>query len=158
MEHGSAKYKIEAAFVHVQTYYCHASLGAKLKIERIGDIEHIDDSFGVHELYSSRILGITKQKIGMADLMVYVNGYSECSNGGCLLGIAGCLGCVCDTEIGDSSVSGMLGSWKVYKSQYWGRHNANWYRGDLLQFAYVRYFLHNTFELNCLLCNVRSSF
>ena len=96
---------------------------------------HIDDSFGTHELYSSKVLGITKQNIETADLMVYINGESDCSNGGCLLGIAGCLGCVCDTEIGDSSSR----NWQVYKPQYWGRHNANWWTGNLLNFAYVSY-------------------
>ena len=133
MDHHVAKYKIEAAFTHVQTLYCHASLGAKIKIERIGDIEHIDDSFTPAAINSFKLIGITKQKIGTADLMVYINGESDCSNGGCLLGIAGCLGCVCDTEIGDSSSR----NWQVYKIQYWGRHNANWWRGNLLEFAYV---------------------
>ena len=94
---------------------------------------HIDDSFGVHELDSSKVLGITKQNIGTADLMVYLSGESSCNNKGCLLGLAGCLGCVCDTEIGDSSSR----NWQVLKGHNWGRHNANWWTGDLLNFAYV---------------------
>ena len=133
MDHHVAKYKIEAAFTHVQTLYCHASLGAKIKIERIGDIEHIDDSFTPAAINSFKLIGITKQKIGTADLMVYINGESDCSNGGCLLGIAGCLGCVCDTEIGVSSSR----NWQVSKGPNWGRHNANWWSGDLLQFSSV---------------------
>ena len=96
---------------------------------------HIDDSFGTHELYSSKVLAITKQNIGNADLMVYISGVSHCGENGCLLGLAGCLGCVCDTEIGDSSSR----NWQVDKEQYWGRHNVNWWDGDLLQFAYVSY-------------------
>ena len=100
---------------------------------------HIDDSFATNELYTSKVLGITKQYIGSAgaeptaDLMVYVNGEN---GGGGLLGIAGCLGCVCDVEIGDSSSR----NWQVYKPQYWGRHNANFWTGNLLNFAYVSIF------------------
>ena len=107
---------------------------------------HIDDSFGTHELYSSKVLGITKQNIETADLMVYINGESDCSNGGCLLGIAGCLGCVCDTEIGDSSSR----NWQVWKGQYWGRHNANWWTGNLLNFAYVSFSSYNQISYNIL--------
>merc|ERR1719242_337872 len=134
--HDNAKSKIEAAFVHVQTYYCHSSLGAKLKLDRIGDIMHIDDTINTEHLYSSKVLGITKKNIGTADLMVHMSGLSNsgCTNGGgCLLGIAGCLGCVCDKEVGDSSSR----NWRVYKPKYWGRHNANYYRGNLLQYAYT---------------------
>merc|ERR1719510_264973 len=134
--HANAKSKIEAAFVHVQTYYCHSSLGAKLKLDRIGDIMHIDDTINTEHLYSSKVLGLTKKHVGPADLMVHMSGLSNagCTNGGgCLLGIAGCLGCVCDKEVGDSSSR----SWRVYKPKYWGRHNANYYRGNLLQYAYT---------------------
>ena len=85
--HIDAKSTIESAFVHVQTYYCHMSLGALLKLDRIGDIMHINDSFPTHELYSSKVLAITNQNIGTADLMVYINGKSRCTSNGCLLGI-----------------------------------------------------------------------
>ena len=127
--HNDAKSTIESAFVHVQTYYCHMSLGAQLKLDRIGDIMHINDSFPTHELYSSKVLAITNQNIGTADLMVYINGASS----GGILGVAGCLGCVCDIEIGDS----LSRNWQVYKIQYWGRHNANYWTGNSLELAYV---------------------
>ena len=98
---------------------------------------HIDDYFGTHELDSSKVLAITKQNIGSADLMVYISGTSECNEFGCLLGYAGCIGCVCDTEIGDSSSR----NWQVGKYPNWGRHNANWWKGDLLQFSYVSFLI-----------------
>ena len=85
--HNDAKSIIESAFVHVQTYYCHLSLGTQLRLDRIGDIIHINDSFPTQELYSSKVLDITKQNIGTADLMVYINGESRCTSNGCLLGI-----------------------------------------------------------------------
>ena len=149
MEHHVAKYKIEAAFTHVQTLYCHASLGAKIKIERIGDIEHIDDSFTPAAINSFKLIGITKQKIGIADLMVYVTGESV----GHLKGMAGCLGCVCDTEIGVSSVSGKLRAWKVWKDDYWARHNANYLKRNLVLFAEVRYFFATQRKTSFLLVN-----
>merc|ERR1719510_2090627 len=114
--HDNAKSKIEAALVHVQAFYCHSSLGAKLKLDRMGDIMHIDDTIPTQNLYSSKILGITKKNIGTADLMVYMSGTTRSNNRGTLLGIAGCLGCVCDKEVGDSSSR----SWRILKTQYWG--------------------------------------
>ena len=50
------------------------------------------------------------------------------------MGIAGCLGCVCDKEVGEVSSSR---NWFVAKWKPWGRHNANYYRGNLLQFSAV---------------------
>ena len=50
------------------------------------------------------------------------------------------LGCVCDTEIGYSlSQLNVLGNWQVYKTQYWGRHNANWWTGSLSTFGRVSF-------------------
>ena len=60
----------------------------------------------------------------------------------CFFPIAGCLGCVCDTEIGDNPVQfmhGALGMWQVYKTQYWGRHNANYWTGSLPTFGRVSF-------------------
>ena len=132
--HGSAKSTIESAFVHAQTYYCHASLGTKLKIDRLGDIGFYNQKFGADDLYSRQVLAVTKQNIGTADIMVYLTG-STSTDDGILLGIAGCLGCVCDTEIGDST--SRISGWQVYKTKYWGRHSAIFYSGNLLQFSYV---------------------
>ena len=146
--HSLAKQKINSALVHVQTYYCHASLGAQIKIERIGDIVHIDKSFPPEDI--DWALKITKQIIGTADLVVYVNGhFNE------FIGLAGCIGCVCDTEIGwiDPYKSGTSRSWEVYKYDRWGRHCGNFYGGDLLDFAYVKYFFYLTL-LNIIFCCV----
>ena len=52
MEHGSAKVAAESALVHVQTYYCHASLGTKLKVERVGDILFANTKFGTPDVDS----------------------------------------------------------------------------------------------------------
>ena len=34
---------------------------------------------------------------------------------------------------------GALGMWQVYKTQYWGRHNANYWTGNLLTFGRVSF-------------------
>merc|ERR1712141_3726 len=52
--HDDAKSYIESTFVHVQTYYCHSTWVSKIKLERIGEIIHINQSFGGHELYSAK--------------------------------------------------------------------------------------------------------
>ena len=117
--------------MHVQCYYYHSTWEAKIKFERIGEIIHINQSFGVHEIQSAKVLGITKQHIGSADLMIYVTGIT---NGPA--GKAGCLSCVCDTEIGDDS-SPNPRSWNVYKPAYWARHNVNVYRSTVTALAGV---------------------
>ena len=111
-------------------------------MERIGEIIHIDQSFGGHELYSAKVLGITKQHIGSADLMIYVTGIATG-----LAGIAGCLSCVCDTAVGDEDVR----SWNVYKPMYWGRHNANVYRSTVTALAGVSKRISNNYEFYVLL-------
>ena len=102
----------------------------------MGDIGFYNQMFGADDLYSRQVLAVTKQNIGTADIMVYLTG-STSTDDGILLGIAGCLGCVCDTEIGGSSPR----NWQVYKGPNWGRHNANWWKGDLLQFSYVSFLI-----------------
>ena len=100
----------------------------------MGDIGFYNQKFGADDLYSRQVLAVTKQNIGTADIMVYLTG-STSTDDGTLLGIAGCLGCVCDTEIGDSTAR--ISGWQVYKMKYWGRHSAIFYPGNLLQFSYV---------------------
>ena len=131
--HDDAKSKMESTLAHVQTWYCHSSLGTKMKVERIGDIMYIDDSFFPAECDTNKVLDITRKNIDTADLMIY----ATADWNGSTLGFAGCIGCVCDAEIGqireDSSRN-----WHVvpYKG---GRHNANVWRGDVLSFAGVSY-------------------
>ena len=145
--HDDAKNYIESTFVHVQTYYCHSTWQAKIKLERIGEIIHIDDSWDGADLSSAKVLGITKQHIGSADLMIYINGIA--TN---LLGKAGCLSCVCDKEIGSAESSR---SWSVYKKAYWARHNVNVYQSTTVALAGVskeipnsEFYVHSTYNQN----------
>ena len=123
-------------------------------MERIGEIIHIDQSFGGHELYSAKVLGITKQHIGSADLMIYVTGIATG-----LAGIAGCLSCVCDKEIGDDPSSRQ---WNVYKPKYWARHNANVYQSTVAALAGVSTYF-NDYEffvhiINCYYIHIHIQF
>ena len=88
------KATLESLMVHVQTAYCHSSLGAKIIIERVGDYIYLDKKLpicGLHKLKED-----TANYLGDADLMVYMGAQQEskCS----LVGLAGGLGTVCNPE------------------------------------------------------------
>ena len=64
------KAKLDSLMVHVQTAYCHSSLGAKIIIERVGDYIYLDKKLpicGLHKLKED-----TANYLGDADLMVYM--------------------------------------------------------------------------------------
>ena len=68
--------------------------------------------------------------------MVYLTGTANADQSkGVLLGMAGCIGCVCQKEIGDPS--SRISGWQVLHMKNWGRHCANYYTGNLLKFSYV---------------------
>ena len=63
-----------SAAPHLQARYCHASLGVKIRIERIGNLKHYaktinagSDSIGINSVRAD-----TKNDIGDADLMTYM--------------------------------------------------------------------------------------
>ena len=61
---------LESMLVHVQTGYCHNSLGSQMIIERLGDFQYIDQELQVCDL--GKLESNTEENIGDADLMVYL--------------------------------------------------------------------------------------
>ena len=69
--HEEAKAALESLLVHVQTAYCHFSLGSQLIIEKVEDFRYIDKELSVCDL--STLPGSdTESHIGNANLMVYM--------------------------------------------------------------------------------------
>ena len=59
--------------VHVQTAYCHTSLGSQIVFERIGDYIYIDKELRICEIEKYEQEGeFTENNIGDANLMVYL--------------------------------------------------------------------------------------
>ena len=59
--------------VHVQTAYCHTSLGSQIVFERIGDYIYIDKELRICEIAKYEQEGeFTENNIGDANLMVYL--------------------------------------------------------------------------------------
>ena len=56
--------------VHVQTGYCHNSLGTQMIIERLGDFQYIDQELQVCDI--GKLESNTEENIGDANLMVYL--------------------------------------------------------------------------------------
>ena len=75
--YAEAEAYIKAALPHVQVSYCHASLGSKLVIQRVGSIKHYSGrnlqatSPKLEEMWDT-----TKADLGSADLMMYM-GYDS---------------------------------------------------------------------------------
>ena len=64
---------IESLMVHVQTAYCHTSLGSQIVFERIGDYIYIDKELRICEIEKYEQKGeFTENNIGDANLMVYL--------------------------------------------------------------------------------------
>ena len=78
------KATIESLLVHVQTAYCHSSLGSQLTIERVGDFRYIDQKLKACDI--DNLGSDTESHIGNANLMVYM----VSKPGGCNY----CSGCV----------------------------------------------------------------
>ena len=72
-----AKAYIEASLPHVQASYCHASLGSKLVIQRIGDIKYYQGrSLQATGAKLQEMWDTTAAELQGADLMMYM-GYEE---------------------------------------------------------------------------------
>ena len=93
--------------VHVQTSYCHSSLGAQLIIERVGDYIYLDKKLPICSL--NKIKEDTANHLGDADLMVYIVGQKEkkCP----YVGMAGGLGTVCNPESTNRHCTNLLDKW-----------------------------------------------
>ena len=75
-----------AAAPHIQARYCHASLGTKIKFERIGNFEYLDQKIVAHGDQLKKLFPHVPKVIGSADLVVYMAN-DESSLGG-VIGIA----------------------------------------------------------------------
>ena len=75
-----------AAAPHLQTRYCHGTLGTKIKIERIGDFKYFNKKIVASDEGLETIRNNAKQVIGDADLVVYMAHDEKSSEG--TIGIA----------------------------------------------------------------------
>ena len=76
---------------HMQARYCHHSLGTKIKVERIGSFEYLDQKITRHDL--RKINWHAEQVIGSADLVVYMAKGKRSKGGG-----KAWVGSVCNEE------------------------------------------------------------
>ena len=83
-----------AAAPHLQARFCHASLGTKIKIERIGNLEYFPHRMqaNVGSEWFENIEPFTVQTLGSADLVLYI---TCVNNNGCGGGGLGWLSVVC---------------------------------------------------------------
>ena len=77
-----------AAAPHIQARYCHASLGTKIKFERIGNFEYLDQKIVASSAGLEAVKPHAPKVIGSADLVVYMAN-DETSLWG-IIGIAWC--------------------------------------------------------------------
>ena len=61
-----------AAAPHLQARYCHSTLGTKIKIERIGNLEYFDQKIDASEEGLDTVASHGIQIRGSADLVVYM--------------------------------------------------------------------------------------
>jgi len=61
-----------AAAPHIQARYCHASLGTKIKFERIGNFEYLDQKIVASSAGLEAVKPNAPKVIGSADLVVYM--------------------------------------------------------------------------------------
>ena len=61
-----------AAAPHIQARYCHASLGTKIKFERIGNFEYLDKKIVASGNDLNTVKPHAPKVIGSADLVVYM--------------------------------------------------------------------------------------
>ena len=61
-----------AAAPHIQARYCHASLGTKIKFERIGNFEYLDQKIVASSAGLEAVKPHAPKVIGSADLVVYM--------------------------------------------------------------------------------------
>ena len=60
------------AMPHLQARYCHKTLGAQIKVERIGNFEYCDQTICASGEYLNKIKSNARKVIGQADLVVYM--------------------------------------------------------------------------------------
>ena len=110
-----------AAAPHIQARYCHASLGTKIKFERIGNFEYLDQKIVAHGDQLKKLFPHVPKVIGSADLVVYMANDETSLYG--IIGIAWCPS-ICDPSY-----------WTKYKS------SINEWRPTSVGFGGVKHFL-----------------
>ena len=106
---------IESLLVHVQTAYCHSSLGAQIIIERDGDFIYIDRELplcGLHKLRED-----TTKNLGDSDLMVYMVWKQNCG----YVGYAN-LAVVCNPEVRDRHCTNLFPDIHGLTNDAWVSH------------------------------------
>merc|ERR1719210_400357 len=73
-----AKKQLKAALTHAQTHFCHASLGSKIKLKRIGDLTYWKGEKWLGTTTVEEYLSkLTLQKLGKADIALFIgNGHA----------------------------------------------------------------------------------
>ena len=61
-----------AAATHLQARFCHATLGTKIKVERIGNFAYFDQKIDASGTGLNTVKPHAKEVIGSADLVVYM--------------------------------------------------------------------------------------
>ena len=80
---------IAAAWTHLQTYYCHYSLGSSVLVERLPGIKHYK-GVKIENIEPSTLVQMkvhTQSDLGTADLMLYL-GYNSSQCDDCYMGLA----------------------------------------------------------------------
>ena len=108
--HDEAKAYIESTLPHIQTLYCHSTLGTKIQLETVADPVHVEGKYITAS--SDSIIDMktnTEADIGDADLMVYL-GWEESYYG--TIGIAW-VSTVCrPTSWGSQDVKSSINEWR----------------------------------------------
>jgi len=61
---------------HVQTYYCHHSLGTKVKFNRVTNFKHVRDTWMNSSPQYNNLRSVASRERGNADLILMFSGYS----------------------------------------------------------------------------------
>ena len=115
-----SKAKIEEywnqAAPHLQTRYCHPSLGTKIKIQRVGDFIGVKESLRATDGSLIGMFGITRDLLSdEADLMVYMT-----HDIGSQVGVVGIayLQVVCNSNKDDAHLKQSINEWQETTAVY----------------------------------------
>ena len=92
-----AKKQLKATMAHTQTHFCHASLGSKIKLKRIGDLTYWKGEkwLGTNQMIDNYLPKLTLQKLGKTDIVLFFGHHEMGSYGGA----TNCMGCICNEKI-----------------------------------------------------------
>ena len=117
-----SKEKIEtywnAALVHAQTRYCHASLGTKIKIQRVGDFIHLKKkSLRADDASLIKMYGLVKQIVSdEVDLQVTIT-HDIIKAGVGVVGIA-YMQSVCASNIDEGHLKHSINEWQPTTAEF----------------------------------------